>query len=117
MGREPGEEHGVGNAGLTPDMHHRQLAGAQEPSKGVRAHIQPPLGFFEGDQLWRDRKLQGKFLLPCGRASAEAEASGRGSHGRGLTSQERDVRRGGWTRTAERTGFGRHRCDGTDEIC
>jgi hypothetical protein len=34
--------------------------------------------------------------LACGRAHAWAEASGRSSHGQGLTSQEPGVRRRGW---------------------
>jgi hypothetical protein len=72
LGGEPGEEHGVFDAGLASDMHHWQLAGAQEPGKGVRAHAQPPLGFFEGDQLWGRGELQGEVLLPRGRARSGA---------------------------------------------
>ena len=63
------------------------------------------------------RGSPGEVLLPRGRAHAWAEASGRGSHGRGSTSQELDVQCGGQTRTADRSGLVRHRGDSVDEIC
>jgi hypothetical protein len=95
LGGEPGEQGSVGDAGLAPDVRDRETAGAQEPGKRLWADTQPPLRFGEGKQLrWRGQ-LQGEVLLPRGRACPGAWVSGRGSHGRGLTSQERDVRRGG----------------------
>lgn len=39
MGGEPREERRVLEAGLAPDMDHRQLTRAQEPGKGVRAAL------------------------------------------------------------------------------
>ena len=59
MRGEPGEEHGVFDADLTPQMHHGQLAGQQEPGKGLRAHAEPALGFGERDELGRCGDLQG----------------------------------------------------------
>jgi hypothetical protein len=98
---QPGEQRGVFNAGLAAQMYHRELAHAEEPGKGLWTDAQPPLRFGEGNQLRRDRKLQREFLLPRGRACPGTWASGRGSHGRGLTSQERDIRRGGQRRPTE----------------
>jgi hypothetical protein len=95
LGGEPGEQDGVGDAGLAPDMDDRELARTEEPGKGVRAHAQPPLRFGEGNQLRRRGQLQGEFLLPRGRAHAWAEASGRRWHRRGFPSQAQVVRRGG----------------------
>jgi hypothetical protein len=95
LGGQPGEQGGIGDAGLAPDMHHRQLARAQQPGKGLRAHAQLPLRFVEGDQLWRRWDVQREVRLPRGRPVSCVEASGRGRHGRGFTSQERDERCGG----------------------
>jgi hypothetical protein len=106
MFSEPGQQGGVLDAGLAPNVHNREMARAQEPGKRLWAHVQPPLRFCEGNQLRRDGNLQGEFLLPRGRAQPRADASGRGSHGRGLTSQEPGVRRGGWTRTADPRSLG-----------
>jgi hypothetical protein len=53
MRPEPGEEHGVFDADLAPQMHHGQLAGQQEPSPGFQAHAEPPPGFGERDELGR----------------------------------------------------------------
>jgi hypothetical protein len=64
MGGEPGEQGGVGNAGLTPDMHDGEFAGTEEPGKRLRADPQPALRFGEGDQLRRGRDLQREVLLP-----------------------------------------------------
>ena len=74
---QPGQQDRVVDAGLTPDMHDRELAGAQEPGKRLRADPQPPLRFGEGDQLRRRGDLQGEVLLPRGRARSGAWASGR----------------------------------------
>jgi hypothetical protein len=49
-------------------MHHRQLAGTEDPGKRLRADPQPPLRFGEGDQLRRRGDLQGEVWLPRGRA-------------------------------------------------
>jgi hypothetical protein len=65
MGSEPGQQGGVFNAGLAPEVHHRELARAEDPGKGLRTHPQPALRFGEGDQLRRRGELQGKVLLPC----------------------------------------------------
>jgi hypothetical protein len=59
MRGEPGEEHGVFNADLPPQMYHGQLAGQQEPSKRLRAHAEPSPGFGERDELRRGGDLQG----------------------------------------------------------
>jgi hypothetical protein len=96
MGGEPREEYYVLDAGLAPEVHDRELAGAEEPGKRLWTDTQPLLGFGEGNQLRRHGDLQGEFLLACGRAHARAEASGRSSHGQDLTSQEPGVRRRGW---------------------
>ena len=37
MGGQPGEQGGVGDAGLASEVHHRQLAGTEDPGKGLRA--------------------------------------------------------------------------------
>jgi len=50
---EPGEQGGVGNTSLAPDMDDRETAGAQEPGEGLWADAQPALGFFQGNQLRR----------------------------------------------------------------
>jgi hypothetical protein len=54
MGGEPGQQGGVCNAGLAPEVHDRELAGAQQPGKRLRTDPQPALRFGEGDQLRRD---------------------------------------------------------------
>jgi hypothetical protein len=48
MGGEPGEHRRVFDAGLAPEVHDRELAGAQQPGKRLRAHTQPSLRFVEG---------------------------------------------------------------------
>jgi hypothetical protein len=63
MGGEPGQQGGVGNAGLTPDMHDWEFAGTEDPGKRLRADPQPALRFGEGDQLRRRRDLQGEIRL------------------------------------------------------
>jgi len=83
---EPGEQGGVFNTGLAPEVHDRELAGAQQSGKRLRADPQPPLRLFEGNQLRRHGKLQGEVLLPRGRARSGTWASGRRWHGRGFTS-------------------------------
>jgi hypothetical protein len=100
MGREPGEQGGVFDAGLAPHMHHGELARAQEPGKRLWAHPQPALGFGEGDQLRRRGDLQGEVRLL--RARAGARASGHGWHGRRFPSQAPGGRHGGATRPTDR---------------
>ena len=89
MGGEPGQQGGVFNAGLAPDVDDGELAGAQKPGKGLRADPQPPLRFVEGDQLRRGRELQGEVRLPRGRAASWRGGVWTGRHGRGFTSQSR----------------------------
>jgi hypothetical protein len=84
---EPREQGGVCNAGLAPDMHHWQLTRAEDPGKRLRADPQPPLGFFQGNQLWRRGQFQGKVLLPRGRVRSGVWASGRRWHRWGGPSQ------------------------------
>jgi hypothetical protein len=43
LGGEPGQQHGVGEADLAPEVHDRELSGAQEPGACLRAHAQPPV--------------------------------------------------------------------------
>jgi hypothetical protein len=66
MGGEPGQQGGVFNTGLAPEVHHRELARAQQPGKRLWADPQPPLRFVEGNQLQRRGQLQGQVLLPRG---------------------------------------------------
>jgi hypothetical protein len=101
MSGKPSQQGCVGNADLAPEVHHRELARAEEPSKGLWAHPQPPLCLSEGNQLRRRVELQGEFLLPRGRVGPRTWALGRGSHDQGVTSQERDVRRRGPRRPTE----------------
>ena len=63
MGGEPGQQGGVGNADLTPNMHDGEFAGTEEPGKRLGADPQPALCFGEGDQLRRGRDLQGEIRL------------------------------------------------------
>jgi hypothetical protein len=65
MGGEPGQQGGVGNTGLPPDMHDWEFVGTEEPGKRLWADPQPALRFGEGDQLRRGRDLQREVLLPC----------------------------------------------------
>ena len=115
MGGEPGEQGGVGNAGLAPEVHDRELARAQEPGKRLRADAQPALRFFEGDQLRRRGELQGEVRLPRGRA-----ASGRGVWTEvawpGFPSQCRACDPGSDGLTAP-SGLGRDRGDSTNNLC
>jgi hypothetical protein len=78
---EPGKEGGVGNAGLAPEVHDRELARAQEPGKGLWTDAQPPLRFVEGNQLRRWGQLQGEVQLASGRAASGTEVWGQGGHG------------------------------------
>src|SRR5690606_24300121 len=63
LGGEPGEQHGVSDARLASEVHDRELAGAEEPGKRLRAHAQPLPRFVEGNQLWRRGEFQREFLL------------------------------------------------------
>ena len=81
MGGEPGQQGGVCNAGLAPEVHHRELAHAQQTGEGLRTHPQPALRFREGNQLRRCGDLQGEVRLPRGRVLTGAWASGRRWHG------------------------------------
>jgi hypothetical protein len=101
MSGEPSQQGCVGDADLAPEVHNRELARAEEPSKGLWAHPQPPLCLSEGNQLRRRGELQGEFLLPRGRVGPRTWALRRGSHDQGVTSQERDVRRRGPRRPTE----------------
>jgi len=114
---EPGKQGGVFNAGLAPDMHHRQLARAENPGKHLRADPQPPLGFFQGNQLWRRGQFQGEVLLPRGRARSGAWASGRRWHRLGFPSQVQGVRRAAETPIADPSGRSRDWGDSTDIVC
>jgi hypothetical protein len=114
---EPGEEDGVGDAGLAPDVHDRKLARAQEPGKRLWTDAQPPLCFGEGNQLRRRGDLQGEVMLPRRWASARAEASGRRWHCRGFPSQAQGVRRDDERHITDPSGLGRHRGDSTVDSC
>ena len=89
MGGEPGEQGGVFNAGLAPQVHDRELARAQQSGKRLWTDAQPPLRFVEGNQLRRDGQLQGEVQLASGRAASGAEVWGQGGHGWDVTSQSR----------------------------
>jgi hypothetical protein len=80
---QPGEQGRVGDAGLAPEMHHRELARAQQPGKRLWTDPQPPLCFGEGDQLRRRGELQGEVRLSRGLVRAGTRASGRRWHGEG----------------------------------
>jgi hypothetical protein len=82
MSGEPSQQGCVGDADLAPEVHNRELARAEEPSKGLWANPQPPLCLSEGNQLRRRGELQGEFLLPRGRVGPRTWAFGRGSHAR-----------------------------------
>jgi hypothetical protein len=114
---EPGEQGGVFNAGLAPDVHHRQLARTEDPGKHLRADPQPPLGFFQGNQLGRRGQFQGEVRLPRGRARSGAWASGRRWHCLGFPSQVQGVRRAAETHIADPSGRSRDWGDSTDILC
>jgi hypothetical protein len=114
---KPGEEHGVFDAGLAPNMHDRELAHTQEPGKCLRAHPQPPMGFGERNQLRRRGDLQGEILLPRGRAWSGTWASGRRWHGQGFPSQQPGRRHGGAMRPTDPNGLGRYGGDSAENLC
>jgi hypothetical protein len=114
---EPGEQGGVCDAGLAPDMHHRQLARAEDPGKRLRADPQPSLRFCEGNQLGRRGQFQGEVLLPRRRVRSGAWASGRRWHRRGFPSQVQGVRRAAETPIADPSGRSRDWDDSTDILC
>jgi len=115
--REPGEQGGVGNAGLAPDMDDWETTRAQQPGKGLWTDPQPPLGFGEGDQLRRRGQFQGEVLLPRGRARSGAWASGRRWHRRGFPFQVQGVRRAAETPIAHPSNRSRDWGDSTDILC
>jgi hypothetical protein len=117
VGGEPGEEHGVFEAGLAPDVDDRELAGAQEPSERLRAGPQPPLRFGKRSQLRRCGELQGEVRLPRGRAASWAEASGRGRHGRGFTLQSRTCDAVDGDGSTDSSGPDRSRGDRPQKMC
>ena len=114
---EPGEQGGVGNAGLAPDVHDRQLARTEDPGKRLRADPQPPLGFCQGNELGRRRQFQGEVRLPRGRARLGAWASGRRWHRLGLPFQVQGVRRAAETPIAHPSNRSRDWDDSTDILC
>jgi hypothetical protein len=116
-GGQPGEQDRVFDAGLAPEVHDRELARTQEPGKDVWAHAQPPLRFFERDQLRRRGDLQGEVLLPRGRARSGAWASGRWWHGQGFPSQEPGRQHGGTRRPTDPNGLGRYGGDSAENLC
>ena len=111
---EPREQCGVCNAGLAPDMHHRQLARTEDPGKRLRADRQPPPGFFQGNQLGRRGQFQGEVLLPRGRARSGARTSGRRWHRLGFPFQVQGVQCAAETPTADPSGRSRDWGDSTD---
>jgi hypothetical protein len=117
LGGQPGEQGGVGNAGLAPEVHDRELARTQEPGKDVWAHAQPPLRFFERNQLRRHGDLQGEILLPRGRAWSGAWASGHQWHGRGGPCQEPGRQHGEQCAPQTQTGCGRCGGDSAKNLC
>jgi hypothetical protein len=117
MGREPGEQGGVGDAGLAPNMHDRQLAGTEDPGKRLWTDPQPPLRFGEGGQLRRRGDLQGEVRLPRGRVRSSAWAPGRRWHRRGFPSQVQDVRRAAATPLAHPSGRSQTEGDSITILC
>jgi hypothetical protein len=117
MGGEPGEQGGVCNAGLAPEVHDRELTRAQQSGKRLWTDAQPPLRLVEGNQLRRDGELQGEVLLPRGRAWSGAWASGRRWHRRGFPSQVQGVRRAAETHLAHPSGRSRDEGDSTTIFC
>jgi hypothetical protein len=115
MSGEPGEQGDVGDAGLAPDMHHWELARAQEPGERLWADPQPPLCLFEGDQLRRRGELQGEVLLPCrGRCPT---ASRWRWHTQGFPLPFRSIRPKGDTGLTGPGGLGRDWGDSTTILC
>jgi hypothetical protein len=114
---EPGEQGGVFNTGLAPEVHDRELAGAQQSGKRLRADPQPPLRLFEGNQLWRRGQFQREVLLPRGRVRSGAWASGRRWHRRGFPSQVQGVRRAAAIPLAHPSGQSRAWGDSITILC
>jgi hypothetical protein len=107
VGGQPGEQRRVFDVGLAPEVHDRELAGAQEPGERLRADAEPPLRFGEGNQLWRRGQFQGEVLLPRGRARSGAWASGCRWHRLGFPSEVQSVRRAAETHIADPSGRSR----------